>query len=72
MLPDSIGTLDWFKEELLKIPDWERRVSVVRDACFAYFIILSLDNKNNSHMTNNWSESVKNPNQNSLLNTSII
>lgn len=41
MLEVSIGTLDAFIEELLNIPERDRRVSVDKEGCFEYFIILS-------------------------------
>lgn len=41
MLEVSIGLLDAFIEELLNIPERDNRVSVDKDGCFEYFIVLS-------------------------------
>ncbi len=41
LLEVSIGLLDAFIEELLNIPERDNRVSVDKDGCFEYFIVLS-------------------------------
>ena len=41
MLEVSIGLLDALIEELLNIPERDNRVSVDKDGCFEYFIVLS-------------------------------